>query len=230
MNRCGGGALICSIVPPIIACRPLRAGGVLAARELPPPTSGEHTLRACGGTRPRVPQVQPTLGGASVLASRNDSIIRIMGQNDEPRGGCETSLSPVAAVRRQKPAKVRKPSASLPRRLRLMKPLPCCCPHYSLKSCRGTAALWSALLWHRFWQTTGHRQTTRALRLPRAAERGSAWPASRPSGQSGDKSPHSKNGAGRVNPKPGRIDLRAPRPPCSSYLFWGNALSVCIRG
>jgi len=74
------------------------------------------------------------------------------------------------------------------------------------QSLQWNGALWSALPWQRFWQATGRRQTTRALRLPRAAERGSARPASRPSGQSGDKSPHSKNGAGRVNPKPGRIE------------------------
>ena len=33
---------------------------------------------------------------------------------------------------------------------------------------------------------------------PRAAERGSAWPASRPGAKSGDESPHSKSSASRV--------------------------------
>ncbi len=132
-------------------------------------------------------------------------------------------------VRRRKPLKAPKPPSSLPRRLRLMKPLPCCCPHHSAKDCGGTAALWSAMPGHRFWPAAGRRQTTRTLRLPRAAERGSAWPARRPSGQSGDKSPHSKSRAGCVSPKPGRTDLRAPRPPFNRYMFWGNALSVRIR-
>jgi hypothetical protein len=55
-----------------------------------------------------------------------------------------------------------------------------------------TTRLWSAPTCRRFWEATCRRRRSRGAFL-RAAERGSAWPASRPSSQSGDKSPHSKS-------------------------------------
>jgi len=56
--------------------------------------------------------------------------------------------------------------------------------------------LWSARTCPRFWQATCRRQTQKAVPIsPRAAGRGPAWATSRQSGQSGDKSLHSKAAA-----------------------------------
>ncbi len=58
--------------------------------------------------------------------------------------------------------------------------------------------VWSAWTRPRFPQATCRRQSRASVEsAPRAAERGFAWPTSRPSRQSGDKSPHSTVRAAR---------------------------------
>jgi len=80
IRTASSGGLLYFIVPPNTARRPLRAGGVLAARELPPPEAGPHgfplvsCLRAHGLERIVVaPSKIPRAPGNRVKTNRRDA-------------------------------------------------------------------------------------------------------------------------------------------------------------